>query len=132
MGMNMITKIQTSQAPAAIGPYSQAVSTGSLLFVSGQIPVDPTTGAVVEGGIAEQTHRVFQSLQAILHEAGTDFSSAVKLTVFLKDMNDFQTVNEIYAQYMNGAVLPARSAMQVVRLPKDILIEIELIASLEA
>lgn len=125
----MIEKIQTSQAPAAIGPYSQAVRAGGLLFVSGQIPVDPQTGAVVAGGIEAQTHRVFRNLQAILQEAGTDFDAAVKTTVFLKDMADFQTVNEIYAQYITGTVLPARSAVQAARLPKDILIEMELIAA---
>lgn len=128
----MIKKIQTSQAPAAIGPYSQAVCVDNLVFISGQIPVDPATGTVVVGGIEEQTHRVFQNLAAILRAAGSEFDSVVKTTVFLKDMNDFATVNGIYAQYMTGEILPARSAVQVVELPKDILIELEVIASLKA
>lgn len=128
----MIKKIQTSQAPAAIGPYSQAVCVDNLVFISGQIPVDPATGTVVVGGIEEQTHRVFQNLAAILRAAGSEFDSVVKTTVFLKDMNDFVTVNGIYAQYMTGEILPARSAVQVVELPKDILIELEVIASLKA
>lgn len=127
----MITGIQTDKAPAAIGPYSQAVRAGNLIFVSGQIPVDPAVGSITDGGISEQTHRVFQNISAILQEAGTDLSSAVKTTVFLKDMNDFQTVNSIYAEYMTGAVLPARSAVQAARLPKDVQIEVELIAVIE-
>ena len=123
-------KIQTNQAPAAIGPYSQAVRSGSLVFVSGQIPVDPATGQVVDGGIEAQTRQVFRNLAAVLKEAGTDLTAVVKTTVFLQDMNDFQTVNAIYAESMTGAVLPARSAIQVGRLPKDVQIEIEVIAEI--
>ncbi len=123
-------RIQTNQAPAAIGPYSQAVRSGSLVFVSGQIPVDPATGQVVDGGIEAQTRQVFRNLAAVLKEAGTDLTAVVKTTVFLQDMNDFQTVNAIYAESMTGAVLPARSAIQVGRLPKDVQIEIEVIAEI--
>ena len=123
-------RIQTNQAPAAIGPYSQAVRSGSLVFVSGQIPVDPATGQVVDGGIEAQTRQVFRNLAAVLKEAGTDLTALVKTTVFLQDMNDFQTVNAIYAESMTGAVLPARSAIQVGRLPKDVQIEIEVIAEI--
>ena len=123
-------RIQTNQAPAAIGPYSQAVRSGSLVFVSGQIPVDPATGQVVDGGIEAQTRQVFRNLAAVLKEAGTDLTAVVKTTVFLQDMNDFQTVNAIYAESMTGAVLPARSAIQVGRLPKDVQFEIEVIAEI--
>lgn len=128
----MITRIETEKAPAAIGPYSQAVRAGNLIFVSGQIPIDPAAGSVVGGGISEQTHQVFRNISAVLQEAGTDLSSAVKTTVFLRDMNDFQTVNSIYAEYMTGEILPARSAVQAARLPKDVRIEVELIAVIEA
>ena len=124
-------RIQTNQAPAAIGPYSQAVRSGSLVFVSGQIPVDPATGQVVDGGIEAQTRQVFRNLAAVLKEAGTDLTAVVKTTVFLQDMNDFQTVNAIYAESMTGAVLPARSAIQVGRLPKDVQFEIEVIAEIK-
>ncbi len=123
----MKIRISTDKAPAAIGPYSQAVKADNLLFVSGQIPIDPASGALVEG-IEAQSHQVFRNIKAILNEAGLDFDSVVKTTVFLKDMGDFQTVNGIYAQYFNGDVLPARCAMQVGALPKNSLIEIECIA----
>lgn len=128
----MITRIETDKAPAAIGPYSQAVRAGNLIFVSGQIPIDPAVGSIVDGGISEQVHQVFRNISAILREAGTDLSSVVKTTVFLADMNDFQTVNSIYAEYMTGEILPARSAVQAARLPKDVRIEVELIAVTEA
>ena len=101
-----------------------------MVFVSGQIPVDPATGQVVDGGIEAQTRQVFRNLAAVLKEAGTDLTAVVKTTVFLQDMNDFQTVNAIYAESMTGAVLPARSAIQVGRLPKDVQIEIEVIAEI--
>lgn len=123
----MKIRISTDKAPAAIGPYSQAVKADNLLFVSGQIPIDPSCGALVEG-IEAQSHQVFRNIKAILNEASLDFDSVVKTTVFLKDMGDFQTVNGIYAQYFNGDVLPARCAMQVGALPKNSLIEIECIA----
>lgn len=126
-------KIQVTSkvAPAAIGPYSQAVRIGELVYTSGQIPVDVATGEVVAGGIEAQTHRVFKNLEAVLQEAGTSFEKVVKATVFLKDMGDFATVNGIYASYFSpDAVLPARSAVQVAKLPKDVMIEIEVIAIL--
>lgn len=117
----------TSSAPAAIGPYSQAIVAGPFLFTSGQIPIDPATGLVVEGGIQAQAHQVFRNLTAVLAEAGTGFDKVVKTTVFLADMGDFAAVNEVYAQYFEGD-FPARSAVQVARLPKDVGIEIELVA----
>jgi 2-iminobutanoate/2-iminopropanoate deaminase len=123
-----LTTLSTEAAPKAIGPYSQAVIVGDLLFTSGQIPLD-LTGHVVEGGIAEQTHQVFRNLQAVLAEAGVSFSEVVKATVFIKDMNQFAEINEIYASYM-GDHKPARSTVEVSKLPKDVGIEIELIAVL--
>ena len=128
----MLRKISTEKAPAAIGPYSQGIIVNGLLFASGQIPIDPAVGSIVDGGISEQAHQVFRNISAILREAGTDLSSVVKTTVFLADMNDFQTVNSIYAEYMTGEILPARSAVQAARLPKDVRIEVELIAVTEA
>ena len=119
--------ISTSNAPAAIGPYSQAVKAGNLLFISGQIPLDPATGEVVEGDITVQTHRVLDNVKAILAEAGADFSNVVKTTVFLRDMNDFVPMNRVYAEYYSENC-PARSAVQVGRLPKDVSVEIETIA----
>jgi 2-iminobutanoate/2-iminopropanoate deaminase len=119
--------ISTTEAPAAIGPYSQAIKLGGLLFTSGQIPLD-ASGILVQGGIEEQTHQVFHNLKAVLAEAGATFQDVVKATVFLKDMNDFAAVNGIYASYF-GEHKPARSAVEVARLPKDVLVEIEVIAS---
>ena len=121
--------ISTSNAPAAIGPYSQAIKAGNLLFISGQVPLDPATGEVVEGDITVQTHRVLDNVKAILTEAGADSSNVVKTTVFLKDMNDFVPMNRVYAQYYPENC-PARSAVQVGRLPKDVSVEIETIAYL--
>ena len=121
--------ISTSNAPSAIGPYSQAVKAGNLLFISGQVPLDPATGEVVEGDITIQTRRVLDNVKAILTEAGADFSNVVKTTVFLKDMNDFVPMNRVYAQYYPENC-PARSAVQVGRLPKDVSVEIETIAVL--
>jgi len=119
--------ISTNDAPAAIGPYSQAIKLGGLLFTSGQIPLD-ASGALVEGGIEEQTHQVFRNLKAVLEASGATFQDVVKATVFMKDMNQFATVNGIYASYF-GDHKPARSAVEVARLPKDVLVEIEVIAS---
>jgi 2-iminobutanoate/2-iminopropanoate deaminase len=121
-------QIATNAAPAAIGPYSQAVSAGGFVFASGQIPVDPATGVVVEGSAAEQARQVFENIKAVLLAAGSSLSQVVKATVFLKDMNDFATVNDVYATYFEGCILPARSAVQVARLPKDVKVEIEVIA----
>jgi 2-iminobutanoate/2-iminopropanoate deaminase len=124
------TAIATDKAPAAIGPYSQAVRVGSLVFTAGQIGLDPATQQVVEGGITEQTTCTFENLKAILVAAGASLGSVVKTTVFLKDMNDFAAMNAVYGSYFgqeNGP-LPARSTIEVARLPKDVLVEIELIA----
>ncbi|GLI10249.1 MULTISPECIES: RidA family protein [Paenibacillus] len=123
-----LERISTDRAPAAIGPYSQAIKFGNLLFTSGQIPLNPE-GQIVEGGIAEQTHQVFRNLKAVLEEAGATFESVIKATVFIKDMNQFAEVNEIYATYF-GDHKPARSTVEVARLPKDVFVEIELIAAL--
>jgi 2-iminobutanoate/2-iminopropanoate deaminase len=122
--------ISTGNAPAAIGPYSQAVRVGELLFTSGQIPIDPATGAIVAGGIREQTTRVLDNLTAVLAEARLDMAHVVKTTVYLKNMADFAAMNEIYATYFApaGVVPPARSTVEVARLPKDALVEIDLIA----
>ncbi|MGM0884798.1 MAG: RidA family protein [Bacillota bacterium] len=119
--------ISTDRAPAAIGPYSQAIKLGGLLFTSGQIPLD-ASGQLVEGGIEEQTHQVFRNLEAVLAAAGAGFQDVVKTTVFMKDMNQFATVNSIYSSYF-GDHKPARSTVEVARLPKDVFVEIEVIAS---
>ena len=124
------TAVSTPDAPAAIGPYSQAIRVGDMLFTSGQIPLDPKTGAFVPGHITEQTTQVLENLKAVLAHAGLDFTHVVKTTVFLKSMGDFAAMNEVYARYLapQGAVPPARSTVEVARLPKDALVEIELIA----
>ncbi|RKN65740.1 RidA family protein [Paenibacillus ginsengarvi] len=119
--------VSTRKAPAAIGPYSQAVTLGNLIFTSGQIPLNES-GQLVEGGIEEQTHQVFRNLTAVLEQAGATLSSVVKATVFIKDMNQFTAVNQIYASYF-GDHKPARSTVEVARLPRDVLVEIELIAA---
>ena len=121
--------IHTDSAPAAIGPYSQAIQIGDLLFVSGQVPIDPSTGAIVEGDIKAQAQQSLNNLKAILNAAGTNMCAVVKTTVFLADMNDFAAMNEVYAQFFQEPV-PARSAIQVARLPKDAKVEIEAIAQL--
>jgi len=124
------TAISTEDAPAAIGPYSQAIRVGDTLFTSGQVALDPATGALVAGGIEVQTTRVLDNLKAVLAAAGVDFTHVVKTTVFLKSMADFAAMNAIYATYFaaRGAVPPARSTVQVAGLPKDALVEIECIA----
>ena len=119
--------IQTAAAPAAIGPYSQAVRTGSLLFVSGQIPLDPSSGQVVTGGIEVQTHQVLKNMAAILTAANASLGDVVKTTIFLKDMQQFQVVNEIYGSYFKPPY-PARATVEVARLPKDVAVEIECVA----
>ena len=121
--------IHTDSAPAAIGPYSQAIRTGDLLFVSGQVPIDPATSTVVEGDISVQAHQSLCNLKAILNAAGTNMGAVVKTTVFLADMNDFAAMNKVYAQFFQEP-FPARSAVQVGRLPKDAKVEIEAIAQL--
>lgn len=121
--------ISTKNAPAAIGPYSQAVKAGSLLFVSGQIPLDPATGEVVEATIQAQTTRALSNLQAILAQAGATLDNVVKTTVFLKDMDDFAEMNRVYQSFFQTDC-PARSAVQVAKLPKDVMVEVEAIAAL--
>ena len=119
--------VNTDLAPAAIGPYSQAIRAGDLLFISGQLPVDPKTGLIVEGGTEVQAERVLANLEGILRNQGLTAKNVVKVTVFLKDMNDFGKVNEIYGR-MFSAEPPARECIEVARLPKDVRIEISLIA----
>ena len=120
--------VQTDRAPAAIGPYSQALVSGGLVFTSGQIPLDPATGAVVEGGIEAQTEQVMKNLAAVLAEAGSGLEKAVKTTCFLADMNDFAAFNEVYARHFTGK--PARSCVAVRQLPKSVLVEVEVIAEI--
>ena len=123
--------INTTKAPAAIGPYSQAIKVGNLVYTSGQIPIDPTTGAFVEGGIKEQTRQSLANIKAILAEAGLNMSNVVKTTVFLADMNDFADMNAVYAEFF-AEPYPARSAVAVKTLPKGALVEIEVIAEVKA
>ncbi len=125
----MKTAISTLSAPQAIGPYSQAIKAGGFLFLSGQIPLDPTTGTLVDGDISAQTRRVLDNIREVLSAAGCGFSSVVKTSIFLTDLGDFATVNGIYAEYFL-APFPARSTFQVAALPKGSRIEIEVVASL--
>lgn len=122
--------ISTKNAPAAIGPYSQAIRVGDFLYTSGQVALDPATGALVQGGIEAQTTRAIENLKAVLEAAGISIKNVVKTTVFLKNMGDFAAMNAIYATYFapDGVVAPARSTVEVARLPKDALVEIEVIA----
>lgn len=126
------TVVSTKDAPAAIGPYSQAVRVGDLLYTSGQVALDPATGAAVAGGIEEQTVRVIENLKAVLTAGGASLGQVFKTTVFLKDMGDFAAMNAVYGRYFaaDGVVAPARSTVEVARLPKDGLVEIEVIAHL--
>jgi 2-iminobutanoate/2-iminopropanoate deaminase len=121
--------VHTDQAPAAIGPYSQAVVANGFVFTAGQVPFDPTTMELVTGDIASQTEQVMRNLAAILRQAGADLSTVVKTTVFLKDMEDFKDMNEVYARHF-GDHKPARSTVQVARLPRDAGVEIECVAVL--
>ncbi len=121
-------KIHTEKAPAAIGPYSQAVRVGNLLFTSGQIPIDPATGELVQGGIEAQTERICKNLKAVLEAAGTGLEKVVKTTCFLADMGDFAAFNAVYAQYFTEK--PARSCVAVKTLPKNVLAEVECIAEI--
>lgn len=123
------TVIATQGAPAAIGPYSQAIRTGNLIFTAGQIPLDPATQQVVSGGIAEQTTRVLENLKAVLEAAGSSLERVVKATVFLKDMNDFAAMNQVYTEYLGKqGTPPARTTVAVAGLPKNALVEIEFVA----
>jgi 2-iminobutanoate/2-iminopropanoate deaminase len=119
--------IATTKAPAAIGPYSQAVEVNGMVFLSGQIPINPSTGEVVEGGITEQTTQVFENMKNVLAEAGLTTANIVKTTVFMADMAMFAEMNAVYAKYFDGA-FPARSAVAVRALPKNVLVEVESIA----
>lgn len=121
--------VSTPSAPAAIGPYSQAIKAGGMLFLSGQIPIDPKTGALVPGGIVEQTHQVFKNIGEILKAGGASFDHVVSAGVFLADMNDFGRMNEVYATYFPSPA-PARATVQVARLPKDCRVEIQVTAVL--
>ncbi|NLK20710.1 MAG: RidA family protein [Epulopiscium sp.] len=122
-------KINTTKAPAAIGPYSQAIIVNGILYTSGQIPLDPVSGAVVEGGIREQTHQVMKNLHAVLEEAKSSLEDVFKTTCFLSDMGNFAAFNEVYAEYFTGK--PARSCVAVRELPKGVLVEVEVIAKAE-
>jgi 2-iminobutanoate/2-iminopropanoate deaminase len=125
--MAALEKVQTGGAPAAIGPYSQAIAHGGLVFTAGQIPLDPASMQLVEGDVAAQTERVMQNLSAVLEAAGASLQSVIKTTVFLSDMNDFGAMNEVYGRWF-GEHAPARSTVQVARLPRDARVEIECIA----
>jgi 2-iminobutanoate/2-iminopropanoate deaminase len=127
------TKISTSNAPAAIGPYNQAIRYGQFVFTSGQIALDPATGELVGDDVQTQTHRVFQNLQAVLNSAGTSLTSVVKTTVFLTHMSDFQAMNTVYATYFDGSdvLMPARTTVAVAELPRNALVEIECVALVE-
>jgi 2-iminobutanoate/2-iminopropanoate deaminase len=121
----------TNEAPAAIGPYSQAIRTGNLLFTAGQIGLDPATGQMVHGGIKEQTTRVLENLKAILEAAGSGLEKTIKATVYLKNFDDFAAMNAIYGAYLapEGVAPPARTTIEAARLPKDALVEVELVAA---
>ena len=122
--------VKTEKAPAPVGPYNQAIISGNFVFTAGQIPINPETGNLEPNDIKIQTKRVIENLRAVLQASGSDFSEVVKTTVFLKDMNDFALMNEVYAQYFSDNS-PARSAVEVARLPKDVLVEMECIAILK-
>ena len=119
--------IATKDAPQPIGPYSQAIKAAGMVFASGQVAIDPATGNVISGGIAEQTERVLKNLQAILQAAGTGLEKVVKTTVYLKNMSEFAAMNEVYARFWSSSP-PARATVEVARLPKDVLVEIDVIA----
>ena len=123
--------VSTPAAPAAIGPYSQAIRAGSLLFVSGQIAIDPESNTLVEGDVAVQTHRVFRNLAAVLEAAGSSLDRVVRTTVYLADMNDFSAMNDVYGAYFSSPA-PARATIQAARLPKDARVEIDVIALLNS
>lgn len=124
----MRQRIKTDKAPAAIGPYSQGIAAAGLVFVAGQIPIDPATGAFVEGGIEAQTERVLRNIKAILEEAGSSMDRIVKTTVYLADLSEFDAMNKVYGRYFEGSEPPARATVQVSRLPKGALVEIDAVA----
>ncbi|MCC3279965.1 Rid family detoxifying hydrolase [Arthrobacter sp. zg-Y40] len=127
--LSTLTAVSTSAAPAAIGPYSQAVRAGGLVFVSGQLPLDPVTGELTGSTAAEQAEQSLRNIEAILGAAGTSLDKVVKTTVLLADINDFAAVNEVYSRFFHGEVLPARAAYAVAALPKGAQVEIELVAA---
>jgi len=131
MEQNMKEIISTPSAPAAIGPYSQAVRWNGLIYCSGQIPLDPATGQIVDGGVEEQTVRVLENLRAVLEAAGASLQTVLKTTIFVKDMGDFAKVNEVYARYF-AVDPPARATVEAARLPRDVRIEIEAVAFVQA
>ena len=122
--------VKAKGAPAPVGPYNQAVIIGNLVYTAGQIPLDPVSGQMVGTNAGEQAQQVLKNLKAVLEAAGSSLAKVAKTTVFLKDLNDFNAMNEVYAQYFDAATAPARSTIQVVRLPKDSLVEIEAVATL--
>lgn len=122
-----IKPVSTSEAPEAVGPYSQAVCAGGLIYCSGQIPLDPKTGTMIEGNIQEQTRQVLENLKQVLSQADSDFTKVVKVNIFLKDLSNFALVNEVYASYFNEPY-PARATVEVARLPLDAEVEIDLVA----
>jgi 2-iminobutanoate/2-iminopropanoate deaminase len=127
--LKTLRAVQTEAAPKAIGPYSQAVIAQGFVFCSGQIALDPATGAVIEGDVRAQTERVMKNLAAVLAAAGAGFDRVVKTTIFLKDLGDFAAVNEVYGAYFTGAA-PARAAVEVSRLPRDVKVEFDMVAAL--
>ena len=122
--------IKTEKAPLPIGPYNQAVVINNLVYLAGQIPIDPKTNEMIKGGVPEQTKMIFQNIKAVLEAAGSSLEKIVKATVFLKDMNDFAAMNGVYAEFIKAETAPARSTIQVARLPKDSLVEIEVVAGI--
>jgi 2-iminobutanoate/2-iminopropanoate deaminase len=126
------TQVSTSSAPKAVGPYSQGIRCGNLVFTAGQAALDPATQQLISGGIAEQTRRTLENLKAVLEAAGTTLDRVVKANVYLKDMNDFAAMNAVYAEYLapQGVVAPARTTIEAARLPKDALVEIDLVAEI--
>lgn len=131
MTRKSVSQIKTDKAPQAIGPYSQAIIAGNFLFVSGQIPLNPASATIIPGGIKEQASQTLKNIGAILKQAGSSFEHVVKVEIFLKNMNDFNTVNEIYASFFPQDPKPARQVIEVSRLPRDVLIEVSCIAYLK-
>lgn len=129
--MGAFNKVESDKAPAAIGPYSQAVTVNGMVYTSGVIPADPATGDIVGDDITAQATRVFESMKGLLEDAGSGMDQIVKTSCFLQDLNDFATFNEIYASFMTGDVTPARSTVQVAKLPKGVLVEVEAVALLK-
>jgi 2-iminobutanoate/2-iminopropanoate deaminase len=129
--MSQFSAVNSGKAPAAIGPYSQAITVNGMVYTSGVIPADPASGDIVGNDITAQATRVFESLQGLLEDAGSGMDMIVKTTCFLQDLNDFATFNEIYASFMTGEAAPARSTVQVAKLPKGVLVEVEAVALLK-